>query len=166
MVENTEEGQMISMVGSVTILIAMNSTGGIFFNRNPNNHVQPPLPGYGAGFPNGNPDGYGYFDHGTNLPMTADRTGEYYFPRYLAVPANQLFLPNYYDPYVSRGQRYLPFAGCGGPHPASGAPTGSAMESVHPYEDTLNTTPRIPAPRFNGRVEATPVNPGTTGLRP
>ncbi len=77
---------MVSMVGSVTILIAMSSTGGIFFNRNPNNLVLPPLPGYGAGFPNGNPDGYGWFDHGVNLPLTTDRTPEYYFPRYLAVP--------------------------------------------------------------------------------
>jgi hypothetical protein len=159
---------MISMVGSVTILIAMNSTGGIFFNRNPNNLVQPPLPGYGAGFPNGNPDGYGYIDHGVNLPLYyADRTPEYHFPRYLAVPATQLFLPTFYNPYVTRGQRYMPYAGCGGsPHPMSAPPTVSAVNSVHPYTETLNTTPRVSAPRFSGRVEAPPVNPGTTGLRP
>ena len=157
---------MISMVGTVTLLVAMNSTGGIFFHRNPNNLVEPPRAGYGAGFPNGNPDGYGYYDHGVNLPLTADRTPEYHFPRYLAVPATQLFLPNYYNPYVSRGQRYLTFTGCGGPHPASGPPMGPAMEAVHPYQETLNETPRVAAPRFNGRVEATPVNPGSTGLRP
>ncbi len=157
---------MISMVGSVTILIAMNTTGGIFFHRNPNNNVQPPLPGYGAGFPNGNPDGYGWVEYGTNLPLSSDRISEYFFPRYLSVPPNQLFLPNYYNPYVSRGQRFLPYAACGGPHPASGPPMGPANESIHPYEETLNATPRVVAPRFNGRVEATPVNPGTTGLRP
>jgi hypothetical protein len=157
---------MMTMVGSVTLLIAMNSTGGIFFNRNPNNGVQPPMPGYGAGFSNGNPDGYGWFDQGLRMPMVEDRTPEYHFPRYLAVPASQLFLPNYYNPYVSRGQRYMPYAGCGGPHVMSGPPQGSAMEAVHPYEETLNTTPRVVAPRFNGRVEATPVNPGSTGLRP
>ena len=59
---------MITMVGSVTILIAMNTTGGIFFHRDPQNHVMPPLPGYGAGFANGNPDGYGWFDQGTHPP--------------------------------------------------------------------------------------------------
>jgi hypothetical protein len=157
---------MVSMVGSVTLLIAMGSTGGIFFNRNPNNLVQPPLPGYGAGYQNGNPDGYGWVDFGVNLPLTADRTPDYYFPRYLAVPPTQMFLPNYYNPYISRGQRFLPFTGCGGLHPASGPPAASAMEPVHPYSETLNTTPRVSAPRFSGRVEAPPVNPGTTGLRP
>jgi hypothetical protein len=157
---------MVSLIGSVTILVAMSSTGGIFFHRNPDNHVAPPLPGYGAGYPNGNPDGYGYVDHGTLLPLTADRTPEYYFPRYLAVPATQSYLPNYYNPYVSRGQRFLPFTGCGGPHPMSHAPQGSAMDEMHPYQETLNETPRVTAPRFSGRVEATPVNPGTTGLRP
>ena len=72
---------MVSMIGSVTILIAMSSTGGIFFNRNPNNMVQPPLPGYGAGFTNGNPDGYGWIDNRDYLPLTADRTPDYYFHR-------------------------------------------------------------------------------------
>ena len=157
---------MVSMVGSVTLLVAMSTTGGIFFNRNPNNLVQPPLPGYGAGYRNENPDGYGWVDYGVNLPLTTDRISEYHFPRYLAVPPTQLFLPNYYNPYVSRGQRFMPYAGCGGPHPMSGPPAASAMEEVHPYNATLNTTPRVMAPRFNGRVEATPVNPGTTGLRP
>jgi hypothetical protein len=161
-----EDRDMVSMVGSLTILIAMSSTGGIFFHRNPDNHVQPPLPGYGAGYPNGNPDGYGYYDHGVNLPLTTDRTPEYYFPRYLAVPATQSYLPNYYNPYVSRGQRYIPFTGCGGPHPASGPPQGSAMDAISPYKETLNETPRVTAPRFSGRVEAPPVNPGSTGLRP
>jgi hypothetical protein len=157
---------MVSMVGSVTILIAMSSTGGIFFHRNPNNLVQPPLPGYGAGYQNGNPDGYGYFDHGVNLPLTADRTGEYFFPRYLAIPASQSFMPIYYNPFVSRGQRFIPFSGCGGSHPMSGPPQASAEDVVHPYTSTLNETPRVTAPRFSGRVEAPPINPGNTGLRP
>jgi hypothetical protein len=158
---------MISMVGSVTILIAMSSTGGIFFHRDPNNHVAPPLPGYGAGFANGNPDGYGFVSFGDNLPLYADRTPEYHFPRYLAVPPTQAFLPNFYNPYVSRGQRFIPYSGCGGsPHPMSGPPQVSSADSVHPYTETLNTTPRVSAPRFSGRVEAPPVNPGGTGLRP
>src|SRR4051812_16688287 len=153
---------MAGMVGSVTILIAMSSTGGIFFNRNPNNLVLPPQPGYGVGYANGNPDGYGYFDPGVLLPLTADRTPDYFFPRYLAIPPSQMFLPNYYNPYVSRGQRFLPFAGCGGLHPVSGPPVYSAMEPVHPYTETLNNQPRVFTPRFSGRVEAQPVNPGTT----
>ena len=157
---------MVSMIGSVTILIAMGSTGGIFFNRNPNNLVQPPLPGYGVGYANGNPDGYGFYDQGVNLPLVEDRTPEYHFPRYLAVPASQSFLPNYYNPYVSRGQRYMPYAGCGGPHVMSGPPQSSAMHDVHPYNATLNQIPRVTAPNFSGRVEAAPVNPGNTGLRP
>ena len=117
---------MVSMVGSVTLLIAMGSTGGIFFNRNPNNLVLPPQPGYGVGFANGNPDLYGYINPGVLLPLAADRTPDYYFPRYLAYPATQVWLPNYYNPYVSRGQRFLPAAGCGGLHPASGPPRGQA----------------------------------------
>jgi hypothetical protein len=163
MLERKEDGAMLC---TVTLLVAMNTTGGIFFHRDPNNHVLPPLPGYGAGFANGNPDGYGWFDQGTYLPMVQDRTSEYHFPRYMAVPATQLWLPNYYNPYVSRGQRYMPYAGCGGPHAMSGPPEGSAMESVHPYTETLNNTPRVTPPRFNGRVEAAPDNRSSTGLRP
>jgi len=157
---------MACMVGPVTILIAMSTTGGIFFNRNPNNLVAPPEPGFGAGYANGNPDGYGWHDFGVKLPLTADRTPEYYFPRYLSVPPSQLFMPNYYNPYVSRGQRFLPFAGCGGPHPVSRPPTVSAEEPVHPYSATMNTQPRTAIPTFNGRVEAQPINPGSSGLRP
>ena len=66
---DTEDGAMVSMVGSVTLLIAMSSTGGIFFHRDPNNHVAPPLPGYGAGFRNDNPDGYGFHNFGLDLPL-------------------------------------------------------------------------------------------------
>ena len=157
---------MACMVGSVTILIAMSSTGGLFFNRNPNNLVLPPQPGYGVGFPNGNPDLYGYINPGVLLPLTADRTPDYYFPRYLSYPATQTWLPNYYNPYVSRGQRFLPAAGCGGLHPASGPPRGQAADSIHPYADTLNNQPRTAIPTFSGRVEAPPDTSTSTGLRP
>ncbi len=157
---------MISLVGSVTLMVAMGSTGGIFFNRDPNNLVLPPQPGYGIGFRNGNPDGYGFVDPGVLMPLTADRTPDYFFPRYLAVPPSQIFMPNYFNPYVSRGQRFLPFAGCGGPHPVSAPAPGSAVESRNPYQETLNNQPRISAPTFTGRVEAQPINPGSTGLRP
>ncbi len=157
---------MGTLVGSVTLMVALSTSGGIFFNRNPNNHVLPPMPGYGVGFANGNPDGYGYIEAGDWIPLTADRTPDYFFRRYNALPATQMFMPTYYNAYVSRGQRFLPFAGCGGPHPMSGPPMVSAEESAHPFNETMNTTPRVAAPNFNGRVEAPPVNPGSTGLRP
>ena len=158
---------MVSLIGSMTLWLAVGSTTGIFFNRNPNNHVLPPQPGYGVGFTNGNPDGYGWVDVNDRLPLTADRTPDYYFRRYNVVPATQLFFPGYYNPYITRGQRFLPFAGCGGPHPMSGQPKQSAEETVHPFNSTLGNTPQVSeAPTFTGRVEAPPVNPGSTGLRP
>jgi hypothetical protein len=157
---------MACMVGSVTILVAMSSTGGLFFHRNPNNLVLPPQPGYGVGFVNGNPDGYGWVNPGVLLPLTADRTPDYFFPRYLALPATQQCLPNFYNPYISRGQRFIPYAGCGGLHPASGPPTATAVEAMHPYTETLNNQPRTAIPTFSGRVEAAPDTSTSTGLRP
>ena len=49
-------------------------------------YILPDGPGDGWGFPNGQPDNYGWMDHGTYLPLGANRTPEYYFPRYFAVP--------------------------------------------------------------------------------
>lgn len=159
---------MVSLVGSMTLWMAVGTTSGIFFNRDPNNHVVPP--GIGVGFPNGNPDGFGWFQYGDRIPLGADRNPDYYFHRYNAVPATQLFFPSYYNPYISRGQRFLPYAGCGGcVHPMSGPPIRSAEEHVHPYSETLNPSnaPQTSAPApFTGRVEAPPVSPGSTGLRP
>ena len=147
---------MGSLIGSIVLMSALGTTGGIFFNRDPNNHVLPPQPGYGVGYRNGNSDNYGYVEVGDKLPLGADRTPDYFFRRYTAVPAEQLFMPNYYNPYISRGQRFLPFAACGGSHPMSGPPRASAMSTIHPYTETLNETPRSPpSPSFNGRVEAT-----------
>lgn len=157
---------MGSLVGSIALMTALCSTGGIFFNRDPYNHVLPPQPGYGIGFENGNPDRYGYVEIGDRIPLSADRTPEYYFRRYGSIPTSQLFMPGYFNPYISRGQRFIPFAGCGGAHPMGGQPAASAMQPIHPYRETLNEAPRTTVPAFTGRVEATPVNPGTTGLRP
>lgn len=158
---------MVALLGSMTLWISISSTGGIFFNRNPNQGVMPPQPGLGVGFPNGNPDGYGWVDFCDRLPLTADRIPDYYFRRYNTVPATQMFFPGYYNPYISRGQRFLPFTGCVGPHPLSKPPVASAEETVHPYNSTLNNVPQTSvAPTFTGRVEAAPVNPGSSGLRP
>ncbi len=158
---------MVSLIGSVTLWVAVGSTTGVFFNRNPNNGLLPPQPGYGTGFANGNPDGYGWVDIGDRLPLGPDRTPDYFFRRYNVVPATQMFFPGYYNPYISRGQRFLPYSGCAGAHPMGGQPKQSAEEPVHPYTSTLGNTPQVnQTPAFTGRVEATPVNPGSTGLRP
>ncbi len=123
-------------------------------------------PGYGWGFRNGNPDGYGWVDFGDALPLGSNRIPDYYFPRYLAVPPSQMFFPTYYNAYITRGQRYLPFAGCGGDHPAGGPPLVSAVTPFHPYEESLGHAPKVAIPPFTGRIEAPPVNSGGTGLTP
>ena len=77
-------------------------------------YILPPGPGDGWGFPNGFPDGYGWADYGPYLPLNADRTADYYFPRYYVVPPEQMFFPTYYNPYETRGQRYIPYVADGG----------------------------------------------------
>lgn len=158
---------MGSTLFSLTLAFAMGSTVGPFHGHSHGGGwIEPPGPGVGWGFPNGNPDGYGFRDMGATLPLGADRTSEYFFRRYFGTPTEQLFFPNYYNPYVSRGQRYLTFAGCGGCHPAGGPPTGSAMLPEHPYNDTIGTGPRTALPQYNGRVQAQPIISGASGLTP
>lgn len=158
---------MASTVFSITLAFAIGSTGGLFHrNTREGGRIEGPGPGNGWGFPNGNPDEYGWHEIGDALPLGANRTPDYYFRRYYGAPAEQLYFPNYYNPYVSRGQRYILFAGCGGCHPAGGAPTGSAMLPEHPYNDTIGTGPRTTLPRFNGRVQAQPIISGGSGLTP
>jgi hypothetical protein len=160
---------MTSVIVSLGLALAVGSTGqGLY----PNGYysglrIMPPGPGYGWGFPNGNPDGYGFWDAGTNLPLGSDRTVDYFFRRYYGSPADQMFMGIYYNPYVTRGQRYISYTGCApGFHPAGGPPLGSANTPLHPYQDTLGTGPRVSIPAFNGRIEAPPVNSGGTGLSP
>ncbi len=156
---------MASTIGSLLLWVSVTATGGLFDGR-PGGRILNNGPGAGWGFANGNPDGYGWFDHGTALPLGANRVAEYHFPRHLAVPANQLFFPTYYNAYTTRGQRFLPYAGCGGDHPAGGPPPASSDTPVHPYRESLGTQPLRPLPPFTGRVEAPPINPGQSGLRP
>ncbi|QDV35130.1 hypothetical protein [Tautonia plasticadhaerens] len=120
--------------------------------------ILPPGPGDGWGFPNGAPDGYGWYDPGTSLPIREDRTTSYYFRRYMAVPAPSMFLPSYYNPFVTRGQRFIPYTGMGGHHAAGGAPTGSAMTQVTPYTNLTREAPSMPVPDFSGEVQSAPVN--------
>jgi hypothetical protein len=123
-------------------------------------------PGDGWGFPNGAPDGYGWYAPGPYLPLNADRTPEYYFPRYFAVPAQTMFFPTYYNKYLSRGQRYLPYSNCGGVHPAGRPPEGNSEMPFSPYEDASQRGPQVEVPEFTGEVQAKPVNPGDSNLIP
>jgi hypothetical protein len=120
--------------------------------------ILPPGPGDGWGFPNGAPDGYGWYDPGIALPIREDRVTSYYFRRYMAVPAPSMFLPSYYNPFVTRGQRFIPYTGMGGHHAAGGPPTGSAMTQVTPYTDLTREAPRMAVPDFSGEVQSAPVN--------
>lgn len=129
-------------------------------------YVEPDGPGNGWGFPNGNPDGYGWHEIGDRLPLGANRTTEYFFRRYWAVPPEQAFLGTYYNPYVNRGQRYLPFAGNGGDHPAGGPPLDTAETSERPYSSLTGNRPVTRVPVLRGRVQGSSDTSGKTGLTP
>lgn len=163
---------MASTIVTLTLALAAGSAGQTPLQRlayrilPPGGRIVSPGPGYGYGFANGNPDGYGWVDYKDALPLTADRTPEYYFPRHNAIPPVQMFLPSYYNAYPTRGQRYIAYAGCGGEHPMSGPPLASAATPAHPYQESIGIGPRVQVPPFSGRVEAPAVNTGGTGLTP
>jgi hypothetical protein len=128
---------------------------GTTFLLPPGGHVTPPGPGLGWGYVNGAPDGYGWVDFQRTLPLGPDRIPDYFFPRQWAMPGSDLFLVSYYNPYLTRGQRYIPYTGGGGNHPAGFYPTGPSETPMHPYEDEVRRTQPIEAPiQFNGRVES------------
>ncbi len=156
---------MATSIGSLVLILSVSTTGGMFDFLKPRGQIvnDRPIP---YGLPAGNPDGYGWVDYGTALPLGANRISEYHFPRYLAYPPDQLFFPTYYNPYTTRGQRFLPYAGCGGEHPAGGPAVIPGNTPVYPYNETVSDAPVRPVPTFGGRVEANRENPGTTGLRP
>ncbi len=130
---------------------------GTTFLLPPGGRVAPPGPGYGWGFANDAPDGYGWVDFGTSLPLGGDRIPDYFFRRQYALPASELFMVNYYNPYLTRGQRYLPYSGAGGAHPAGCLPTGSSEMPMYPYQDQVRRAQRVQAPiQLNGRTEVTP----------
>jgi hypothetical protein len=99
-------------------------------------------------------------------PPTAFRDPEYFFNRQFAVPLSQSFLSSYWNPYITSGQRYIPYAGCGGCHPMSGLPPASATLPVTPYDDLTGKPPVTELPEYSGRREAEPVTPGSSGLIP
>ena len=79
------------------------------------------------GLPQRQPDGYGWHDPAPFLPLGGNRIDSYFFPRYFAVPPEQAFMGTYYNPYVMRGQRYLPYTGNGGCHPMGGPAPDTAV---------------------------------------
>ncbi|MFO0909875.1 MAG: hypothetical protein U0794_16260 [Isosphaeraceae bacterium] len=40
------------------------------------------------------------------------------------------------------------------------------MTPTHPYNESLGRGPQVNVPPFTGRIEAQPINSGTTGLTP
>jgi hypothetical protein len=130
-------------------------------------YILPPGPGAGWGFPYSETDSTGWYDPGSFLPLGADRTTDYYFPRYLAVPPEQGFMGTYYNPYWNRGQRYIPYTGNGGEHPMGGPAPDSAITPIRPYSALSSARAVVPVPRLQGRVEASTMdNSGKTGLTP
>ncbi|MBV8607402.1 MAG: hypothetical protein JO034_08070, partial [Singulisphaera sp.] len=105
-------------------------------------------------------------DNGIYLPLWSDRTSEYFYPRNFMVPPDTLFFPTYYNAYISRGQRYISYVGCGGAHPAGYGPIGSAVMPPFPYDESSAAGPRVQIPTYTGNVGAPPVPSGSTGLTP
>jgi len=129
--------------------------------------ILPPGPGDGWGFPNGDPNGAGWYDPAPYLPLGADRTSDYFFPRYFTAPPQQMFLSTYYNAYENKGQRYLPYSGAGGDHPMGGPPLDTAITPMQPYSMLNNSQPVTAAPRLRGRVQAPPLPAsGGSGLTP
>ncbi len=116
---------------------------------------------------NGNPDAYGWVDFTYKLPLGDNRTSEYYFPRYLTVPPEVIFLPTYYNPYRSRGQYYTPYTGWGGYHRLGIPVVSPYLTPKTPYRESLAANPNGPnAPRLIGTVESPPQTSSSTGLTP
>jgi hypothetical protein len=162
---------MTATIVAVSLTLAFNSFGlghepyG-YHGHNGDSHFVPPGPGDGWGFPNDNPDNYGWVDYGVLLPLGADRTPDYFFPRYLSAPPQQMIPQTYYNAFLTRGQRYIPYCGAGGDHPMGGPPIASAELPVSPYAAAPNSELVVTPPRLNGSVEAPPLPSGGTGLTP
>jgi hypothetical protein len=168
------EDQMTAAIVTVGLTMAMNSFGlaqdvgapHVHAHRARHLYILPPGPGDGWGFPNGAPDGYGWVSYGWYLPLGGDRTAEYFFPRYFAAPPDQMFFPTYYNCFETRGQRYIPFVGAGGDHPAGCLPLGPSDLPVTSRDAQPDTGPVTTVPRLNGRIEAPAAPAGGSGLTP
>jgi hypothetical protein len=161
---------MSATIVAVSLTLAINSFGlgnvPALYQDLSFEYMVPPGPGNGWGFPNDSPDGYGWVDYGVYLPLWSDRTAEYYFPRYLSIPSAQMFVQTYFNPFETRGQRYIPYSGAGGAHPMGGPPPASSHLPESPFADIPDNVPVVRVPRFSGRVEAPPSTSGGSGLTP
>jgi hypothetical protein len=164
---------MTATIVTVGLTLALNSFGlghepahHHHRHHNSGSYILPPGPGDGWGFPGDNPDKYGWTDYGVYLPLGADRTAEYYFPRYFAVPPEQMFITTFYNPFQTQGQQYIPYCGAGGDHPMGGPPLASSELPVSPYAASPDTAPLVRVPRLNGISEAAPIPSGGSGLTP
>ena len=106
--------------------------------------IEPDGPGNGWGFPNGAPTGTAGTTRALpspgrqpNRPITTSGDTS-------PIPPEQAFMGIYYNPYVNRGQRYLPYTGNGGDHPMGGPPLASAITSQRPVQLLVQFHPRHP----------------------
>lgn len=164
---------MSSTIVAMSLTLAMHSFGlgepGFLSRHDPTPgllYILPDGPGDGWGFPNGQPDRYGWFDHGVFLPLGANRIPDYYFPRYFAAPPMEMFPQTYYNCFETRGQRYIPYAGGGGEHPMGGPPISSSHLPVSPYTAMPNIAPVVELPKLDGVIEVPPSQSGSSGLTP
>src|SRR5271155_1157234 len=83
--DRTRRIAMTASIVTVGLTLVLNSFGlgrdSAHHHHYSQSYILPPGPGDGWGFPGDNPDKYGWTDYDVYLPLGADRTAEYYFPR-------------------------------------------------------------------------------------
>lgn len=165
---------MTAAIVTVGLTLAVNSFGLGYEPSHGHGHkhqsdpryILPPGPEDGWGFPNGAADRYGWVNYGVYLPLGADRISEYYFPRYFSAPPPQMFTPTYYNPFETRGQRYIPYVAAGGDHPLGGLPLGPSDLPVTTSDAMPDSGPVTTVPSLKGRVEAPVAPSGGSGMTP
>jgi hypothetical protein len=77
-----------------------------------------------------------------------------------------MFFPTYYNPYETRGQRYIPYVAAGGDHPMGGLPLGPSDLPETTTDAMPDSGPATTVPRLNGRVEAPATSSAATAVTP
>ena len=161
---------MASSIASMLLMLSVSASGGLFQGLfQPGGRIMNDGPGPGWGFRNGNPDGYGWVDP---YSQEASPLGRQPDARLLLPPLPRRagrpdVLPDVLQPVPDPRPAVRPLHQLRR-RPPRGPPAGRPRPNmpIHPYNDTLGTQVLRPQPAFNGRVEAPPINPGTSGLRP